>query len=194
MSSGRLVCCCGFVGLLGVLAAAVGARGGGKEPPKGAPEVNDKRFHERLLSIARYYPLYGRVDDEFRWAPGLRRMPMAGQVRFSRSKDTATHGQKLYSVFARDRGAYYEVGMFPKAPSTKGQIVIKESWVPEKVLVKPKAVSARITRSRLAYGASNLLEGGPVERRPSRSTVAAPFGKYYPSVKAHHKPQAPARG
>jgi hypothetical protein len=96
--------------------------------------VNDQQFHPRLLKIAEIYTAYGRVDDEYRWAPWLCRMPMPGQARSSRSSDEATHGQKLYSLFARDRDAYLQMD---KA-SAVGQIVVKESWVPEVLKEKPK--------------------------------------------------------
>src|SRR5713226_158365 len=63
-----------------------------------APEVtNQERFHERLLEIARTYKDFGRLDDEFRWAPELCRMPRPGVARFSASKEEDTHGKKLYS-------------------------------------------------------------------------------------------------
>src|SRR5436190_806504 len=41
------------------------------------PFTNHKAFHPRLLEIAREYETYGRVDDEYRWAPWLCRKPQA---------------------------------------------------------------------------------------------------------------------
>jgi hypothetical protein len=123
----------GIVGLLGILVAA-SATGGEKDTraPAADPVVNDKPFHDRLLKIARYYPAYGRIDDEFRWAPWLCREPLPGRPTPSRSKDEGTHGQKLYSLFARDRDAYLT------GASASGQVIVKESWVPEVLPGKPK--------------------------------------------------------
>ena len=127
----------GFLGLLGVLLAARGANAGPMEPPpEAAPVVNDARFHARLLKVAEGYVSYGRVDDELRWAPGLCRMPLAAQARFSRSPDEATHGRKLYSLFAADRNAYLAINnpnLTLNPPSPVGQVIVKESWVPEEV-------------------------------------------------------------
>jgi hypothetical protein len=121
----------GFLGLLGALLAALGAPAAPQEPaPEAAPVVNDARFHDQLLKVAQGYTAYGRVDDEMRWAPFLCRMPLAGQARFSRSADEATHGRKLYSVFAARRDAYLTA---PTQPSPVGQVIVKESWAPEEV-------------------------------------------------------------
>lgn len=81
---------------------------------------------QRALAIAGEYRAYGRVDDELRWAPYLCRQPMPGMAWPSASSDSATHGQKLYSVFAKDHAAY-------PATSPVGQVVVKESFVPELV-------------------------------------------------------------
>ncbi len=127
----------GFLGLLGVLLAALGANAQPTEPPtEAAPVVNDTRFHARLLKVAEGYTSYGRVDDELRWAPGLCRLPLAGQARFSRSPDEGTHGRKLYSLFAADRNAYLattNASLAINPPSPVGQVLVKESWVPEEV-------------------------------------------------------------
>jgi hypothetical protein len=83
-------------------------------------------FEAEALAIAGEYQSWGRVDDELRWAPGLCRQPLPGVARPSQSNDSATHGQKLYSVFVRNHAAY------PTGPQTD-QAVVKESWVPELV-------------------------------------------------------------
>jgi hypothetical protein len=94
------------------------------------PAAPTNPFAGRLLEIARTYPKYGRVDDLYRWAPHYCRVPPPAAARFSASDDTATHGQKLYSVFARQREPYANLG---KAANPVGQVVVKESWVPEEV-------------------------------------------------------------
>ena len=83
-------------------------------------------FETQALAIANAYPSWGRVDDELRWAPTLCRLPYPGIARASESNDPATHGQKLYSVFARNHAEY------PDGPHTD-QIVVKESWTAELV-------------------------------------------------------------
>jgi hypothetical protein len=136
------------VALLGLLAAA-GVRGETKDPPEVAPVVNDTRFQEQLLKVAEKYAGYGRVDDEMRWAPGLCRGPLPGQARFSRSPDEATHGLKLYSVFAGDRSAYLSAA---DRPSPVGQVLVKESWVPEEVKRDPLAGQTGLPGTALAPG------------------------------------------
>jgi hypothetical protein len=60
----------------------------------------------------------------------LCRAPMPAQARFSKSSDETTHGQKLYSLFAKDRNAYLGA---PAKPAPVGQILVKQSWLPEEV-------------------------------------------------------------
>jgi len=91
--------------------------------PDTSPAI-DPALAAQARAFAAEYPAWGRVDDELRWAPGLCRIPLPGIPRMSASDDDATHGRKLYSVFAKNHDAY------PKGPHT-GQVVVKESWVPE---------------------------------------------------------------
>jgi hypothetical protein len=96
-------------------------------PPEPTPD--DRSFHEALLSAANEYKNWERVDDGVRWSPLYCRMPPPAQPRFSSSPDTATHGQKLYSLFAKDGTDYTSL---EKSIVVKvGQVVVKESWVPE---------------------------------------------------------------
>jgi hypothetical protein len=83
-------------------------------------------FEAETLAIAGEYLTWGRVDDELRWAPFLCRQPLPGIARPSESTDDATHGGKLYSVFAKLHSAY------PNGPHT-GQAVVKQSWKTEPV-------------------------------------------------------------
>jgi len=83
-------------------------------------------FEAETLAIADDYLAWGRVDDELRWAPFLCRQPLPGITRPSESTDQATHGGKLYSVFAKLHTAY------PNGPHT-GQAVVKQSWKTEPV-------------------------------------------------------------
>ena len=123
------------LGLVGVLFGAVAPPADTARPSKGDAVVNLEKFHKRLLKIAEIYPVYGRVDDEARWAPELCRMPFPAKAYHSKSTDETTHGKKLYSLFARDRAGY--VGTTES--SAAGQVIVKESWIPLEVKGKPKA-------------------------------------------------------
>jgi hypothetical protein len=101
--------------------AGIGFTGSG-----GAGGAPVTAFDTQALAIANAYPAWGRVDDELRWAPALCRIPYPGIARESESNDPATHGQKLYSVFARNHAEY------PEGPHTD-QIIVKESWTAELV-------------------------------------------------------------
>jgi hypothetical protein len=94
-------------------------------PADTAPPV-DPVLAARATAIAAAYQGWGRIDDELRWAPFLCRIPLPGRARASTSMDATTHGQKLYSVFVKNRAAY------PDGPHA-GQVVVKESWLAERV-------------------------------------------------------------
>lgn len=122
-------------------------------------EPKTDRFEQKLLEIAKDYQQWGRVDDEARWAPYLCRLPKPAKAKFSESDDEASHGQKLYSLFAKDREAYVALtgdasnrdqatadsasdsrSDPPEAAakaSPLGQVVVKESWT-AKPVAKPK--------------------------------------------------------
>lgn len=96
-------------------------------------------FDARLLEVAKEYPRYGRVDDEGRWAPELCRLPRPSTARFSQSDDPATHGEKLYFLFAKDRAGYVKLTEKPAADADdpvkkdKLQVVVKEAWKAKQV-------------------------------------------------------------
>jgi hypothetical protein len=83
-------------------------------------------FEQQVLDIAAEYMTWGRVDDQVRWAPGLCAAPLPGVAYPSTSDDPTTHGQKLYSLFAKNWAAY------PNGPHD-GQAVVKQSWKVEQV-------------------------------------------------------------
>jgi hypothetical protein len=89
-------------------------------------DVAPTPFDEQVLAIAAAYQAWGRVDDELRWAPGLCRQPLPGVAHQSTSNDPTTHGQKLYSLFAKNWASY------PNGPQD-GQAVVKQSWKVEQV-------------------------------------------------------------
>jgi len=117
-----------------VLLAACWAMTSAHPAPAPAPAPAEAPFHDALKKIAVDYRDYGRVDDEMRWAPWLCRMPMPGVAHVSASKDDRTHGRKLYSLFVKDRQSY--LGLGGKKPVPVGQVIVKQSWVPEEVAAK----------------------------------------------------------
>ena len=121
-------------------------------------------FDARLLEIAKNYRSYGRVDDETRWAPWLCRMPMPSLARVSRSEDDATHGEKLYFLFARQRDAYLRVGSGQAAKP--GQVIVKESWHP-------------VELSENADGIAEQLQRRAFLPKESRKLVAHDSGKTF---------------
>lgn len=135
-----------LLGLVGVLFGAAAPPADTADSPKDDAVVNVKQFHDRLLKIAEIYPVYGRVDDEARWAPELCRLPSPAKSQFSKSTDETTHGQKLYSLFARDRAAYLKSSV----PGAAGQVIVKESWVPLELEGKPKGPQYLAPRPRAA--------------------------------------------
>jgi len=116
-------------------------------PRPALPAGTSDPFHERLREIAREYEAYGPADRVLRWAyvycwsPTTKMENESGQLRFSESSDSTTHGRKLFVVYARHvwdsprssnlvRGSYIT---FPLESSPVGQAIVKESWIPEEI-------------------------------------------------------------
>jgi hypothetical protein len=116
---------------ISLLTVAAGLVATGCHPPAEEPKPEpDPPFHKELLQVARDYKAWGRVDDPMRLAPEDCRMPTPAMARFSGSPDADTHGQKLYSLFARDGKAY---GGVTDKGAAVGQVVVKESWTAEEM-------------------------------------------------------------
>jgi hypothetical protein len=85
-------------------------------------------FDARLLEVARAYRGWSKVASDLAWAVAdcdSDALPMDPPLRASASEDAATHGQKLYYLFARDRPAYAP----PRGERAKaGQVLVKEAW------------------------------------------------------------------
>ena len=97
---------------------------------KADKEENNPKFHADLLKLAAEYRKFGRVDDDVHWAPTFCRAPFHAKLRFSKSDAEATHGQKLYYLYAKDRSAYLGIS---EAKAKPGQAIIKESWHAEPI-------------------------------------------------------------
>jgi hypothetical protein len=121
-----------IVAILGIVSFTLLAqRGSGVDLKSGSPKEKEEPFHKELKDAAKDYLQWGRVDDEMRWAPWLCRAPQPGKAAFSKSKDEDTHGQKLYSLFAKNHKDYAIFGKDKAAPV--GQVIVKQSWIPEEV-------------------------------------------------------------
>jgi len=88
----------------------------------GCATVSESAF----LDIARSYREYGYVDEIPRVAPTMCKVPTRPAARRSASRDDATHGQKTYYLFAKDRLAYSHA---KDLDQPEGQVVVKESWI-----------------------------------------------------------------
>jgi hypothetical protein len=104
--------------------------------------ANDPAFHARLRAAAAGLDEMGRVDDVARWAPTLCMAPLRPSLRISASADAATHGGKLYSIYAKDRAAYAALAEHLSGVSGVAsvagledcsQVLVKESFAPEEV-------------------------------------------------------------
>ena len=81
----------------------------------------------RVDESARSYASYRRVDETRRWAPAACKAPAPKPLKVSASRDSETHGRKLYYLFAKDREAY-RIARDRAQPV--GQVIVKESRVP----------------------------------------------------------------
>jgi hypothetical protein len=156
----------GCIGMAGLVSA---------DPPQ--PAVSDKPaegpFHKDLLKVAADYKTWGRVDDEMRWAPTLCRAPAPGRVYQSASMDNATHGQKLYSIFARKRDDYFQ--HLKGKTVAVGQVIVKQSWLPEEV-TDPKERPAQ------RYDFHKVIRTPDPNPDPKRSQFAHEADHFYPYI------------
>lgn len=112
---------------------------GSAEPKK----VDDLALRTKLLEIAANYKKYEKADGRMRVAPTFC-VPAApptaiagAEYRMSRSDDEATHGKKLYTLYAAKidpftRDYTQETLAGKKRPLTD-QVLVKESWIAEEV-------------------------------------------------------------
>ena len=121
---------------------------GEPEKPAQSEKQIDSSFSKELLKAAAEYEPWGRVDEVMRWAPTACAPPgpppfyPPPQPKFSASKDKETHGQKLYSLFAKNRNDY--LGIAKSKTAAVGQIIVKQSWVPEEITDPKKRPAKRL--------------------------------------------------
>jgi len=146
-------------------------------------ELMLEQLRPELLEIARTYEGFGRVDPrQLLWAPRYCQPPDSrpNTPALSASGDAETHGRKLYSLFvnmwpedAEPLGSYTS-----KTASPVGQVIVKESWVPE-VVTDPEAkrepVVKKVKRTRTAADGSTE----PYEVKDQFLPYAEKDGKWY---------------
>ncbi len=126
-----------------VTAQAPRSSGGGTVTDGGEPLV--KTNNVRLLEAAASYKQWTRVSNFALWAPTMCSTPAPTGVQESVSDDLATHGSKLYFLYASDERAYdaanHQISdddTMRKDPEVvRSQLVgltlVKESWTPVEV-------------------------------------------------------------
>lgn len=148
-----------------LLALSACSTGSGERPPAQQPDAPgaakpSDAFTSGLLAVAGAYTTYGRIGVRPEWAPTLCAAPRDPDAefdapRFSESGDDATHGQKLYYLYAADRRSYRAGSAgAPAEVSPVGQVVVKEAWIPEEVKGEPPAnpePNDRIARDGRTY-------------------------------------------
>jgi hypothetical protein len=113
------------------------------KPSVGISAELQPSWDKQLQRAATEYSSWKRVDQHWRWAPAMCRPPTPSLHR-SRSANADTHGRKLYTLFAKDLDGYFELtegtaavtsGIAPARPvaARVGQVIVKESWIPERV-------------------------------------------------------------
>ncbi|MDX2199299.1 MAG: hypothetical protein SF069_10065 [Phycisphaerae bacterium] len=101
-----------------------------------------RAWRARTLRAVDEYRRYDRVSDNPNRSPlNCMILPLFG-AHSSRSGDAATHGEKLYYLFAKDAEAYFtatKFGMYAFDPpiDAPDQFLVKESWIAEKCAPPP---------------------------------------------------------
>ena len=172
-----------------------------------AQELPPQRKLERLLAeIPKSYEHWSRVDEQVRISPLDCDLPDPGAGRLSASRDDATHGRKLYYLYARDRAGYLLGG---ELADHVGQIVVKEAWHPQRLdpakglhLIHSQSqrpISAEIGGVRYETGARaglfamlkvdpatpNTDEGWIYATYPPGSTEPSEFGRIASCMECH---------
>ncbi|HZE96319.1 MAG TPA: hypothetical protein VE981_04800 [Planctomycetota bacterium] len=125
---------------------------------------------QQLSFSAREYRQYGRLDDVARAAPTMCDVPV-NRPRVSASRDEATHGRKLYYLFAKDRSAYLHARDFDQPD---GQVVVKESWLRDEAGAKGPLFMMMKERGEWTYATAS----------PDGATIAA-SGKLASCIECH---------
>jgi hypothetical protein len=101
-------------------------------------------LEEQLREIAGSYESYDRIDpQQLRWANEACAPPRDSalpDLEPSGGSADSPHGRKLYALFAKiaSGNTYTEDGQ----PNPVGQVVVKESWIPELVVDRQRPLDA----------------------------------------------------
>ena len=151
------------VGCVLVSCAGVESAGESQTPPP----VASTPLEREVLSIAAQYKSFKRVSDGANWAPELCRIPAPTGVQGSASKDSATHGRKLYYLYAKDADAYSRMSMHSAATMDSkddgpwrnpvGQAVVKESFRPIEISADE---AAKLSEADVAHVGGAAFKAG----------------------------------
>jgi hypothetical protein len=163
-------------------------------------------WEKELKDIAKDYNSYGRVDQLVRFGIEDCRLPAAPTVRMSRSKDEETHGQKLYTVFAKHKAwdvvfARQQTYLPPwikgregkeRGVASVGQVIVKEAWVPvevslEEVRADPRSNPFQQSKKQLPPDPKKGEHLGTIDYSDAMSPYA-----FNPKSKKHYKASAKA--
>jgi hypothetical protein len=142
----------------------------------GSQGISEPPFHHELQQAAANYRTWGRVDDQMRWAPWLCCAPRAAQARESDSKDEMTHGQKLYSIYAKNHSDY--VGLAKDKKPELGQVVVKQSWTPV-IVIGDEAATARKHAGYPVVGLSTVQIS---ESSDAKGEASGKWDSFFPYV------------
>lgn len=118
-------------------------------------------FRADVLASAAGYRNWVRVSDGPQWAPELCLPPQGVKgPRFSESKDSDTHGRKLYYLFCNQHQYYYSIGdATPSESGTPvGLAIVKEAHQPVELDGTHAGTPKRETVSRRG----KAYETGPI--------------------------------
>lgn len=140
--------------LIAATALCQAALGSTKEAAKDAakkPDENNPRFQKQMLDVAADYQHFLPYDETPRIADS-RCAFSQGTPMLSKSKDSGTHGQKVYYLYAKDMASYIAN---EKAPD--GQVLVKESFLP---LANPAVPLAGDPDAKPFTGAKDQYKAG----------------------------------
>ncbi len=126
-----------------------------KAPEKSSATVSlDARFEKQLLAVGKDYASYRKIGETPGWASLWCDAPRRGeQLRdpiLSASADEATHGRKMYFLWAKDETAYLKADDGGKVVQPVGQAIVKESYHPVES-ARPGFSEPRTTRNGKTY-------------------------------------------
>ena len=117
---------------------------------------------DRILELARDYTKWKRVSDSAHYAPQLCRAPFfPSGTQQSVSGDDATHGKKLYFLFAAKDQDYVKLNWSDKpATAPVGQTIVKETFAPVEVPLDQVPKEGKAETDGRVHPAEYLIDKG----------------------------------